>query len=127
MDSCTTPGSFLQGPALRKEPRSRKVDKCGTVFRDAVHFLHRWQEPQRNCVGLQRTISGQVAKNEPHPVWRLFTVVRGVTLRAPCVPWNRAYRKAGARKMTLLPMFRSLSVNQGCVHRDRFLNSLADW
>jgi len=39
------------------------------------------------------------------------TVVRGVTLRAPCVPWNRAYRNAGARKMTLLPMFHSLSVN----------------
>ena len=54
-------------------------------------------------------------------------VVRGITLRAPCVPWNRAYRNAGARKMTLLPMFRSLSVNQGCVQRDRFLNSLADW
>ena len=51
-------------------------------------------------------------------------VVRGVTLRAPC---NRADRNAGARKMTLLPMFRSLSVNQGCVQRDRFLNSLADW
>ncbi len=55
------------------------------------------------------------------------TVVRGITLRAPCVPWNRAYRNAGARKMTLLPMFRSLSVNQGCVQRDHFLNSLADW
>ena len=54
-------------------------------------------------------------------------VVRGITLRAPYVPWNRAYRNAGARKMTLLPIFRSLSVNQGCVQRDCFLNSLADW
>jgi hypothetical protein len=24
--------AVLKGPALRKEPRSRKVDKCGTVF-----------------------------------------------------------------------------------------------
>ena len=55
------------------------------------------------------------------------TVVRGIILRAPCVPCNRVYRNAGARKMTLLPMFRSLSVNQGRVQRDRFLNSLADW
>jgi len=31
-------------------------------------------------------------------------VVRGITLRAACVSWNRAYRNAGARKMTLLPM-----------------------
>jgi hypothetical protein len=57
-------------------------------------------------------------------------IVRDVTLRAPCVLWNRAYserKNAGARKMTLLPMFRSLSVNQGYVQRDRFLNSLADW
>ncbi len=54
-------------------------------------------------------------------------VVRDITLRAPCVPWNRAYQNAGARKMTLLPMVRSLSVNQGCVQRDRFLNRLADW
>src|SRR2546421_12900133 len=54
------------------------------------------------------------------------TVVRGI-LRAPCVPWNRAYRDACARKMPLLPMIRSLSVNQGCVQRDRFLNSLAAW
>src|SRR5260370_35031842 len=42
----------------------------------------------------------------------------------PCLSERR---NAGARKMTLLPMFRSLSVNQGCVHRDRFLNSRADW
>ena len=42
----------------------------------------------------------------------------------PCLS---EHRNAGARKMTLLPMFRSLSVNQGCVQRDRFLNSLADW
>jgi hypothetical protein len=54
-------------------------------------------------------------------------VVRGITLRAPCVPCNRAYRNAGARKMTLLSLFRSLSVNQSCMQRDRFLKSLADW
>src|SRR5438552_4360187 len=26
------------GPALRKEPRSRKVDKCGTVFEDGSYL-----------------------------------------------------------------------------------------
>jgi hypothetical protein len=47
----------------------------------------------------------------------------------PCAmePCLSEHRNAGARKMTLLPMFRSLSVNQGCVQRDRFLNSLANW
>ncbi len=28
-----------EGPALRKEPRSRKVDKCGTVFRGCGSFF----------------------------------------------------------------------------------------
>jgi hypothetical protein len=40
----------LYGPALRKEPRSRKVDKCGTVFvRDG--YLSDGGERQRNALG----------------------------------------------------------------------------
>ena len=72
-----------------------------------------------------RLWEGNDSANEEHSM--KDAVVRGITLRAPCVPWNRAYRNAGARKITLLPMFRSLSVNQSCVQRNGFLNSLADW
>ena len=54
-------------------------------------------------------------------------VERDITLRAPYVPCNHVYRNAGARKMTLLSLVRSLSENQRCTQRDRFLKSLADW
>jgi len=81
----------LSGPALRKGPRSRTLDKCGTVFRGTLPRRSRPQVPSRNSAA---NLSGRLGF--PSSVGVLSRVVRFLSPKTR--PIMELCRELGVRK-----------------------------